>query len=91
LLLPPLTLADLPTLLLPLPDDTHTPVPSPTGQPALTVTYPWRSPSADGSSCAAPRHGSAGQPGGLWVCTVSGHYAERRGQRWNRPQALSII
>jgi hypothetical protein len=40
LLLPPLTLADLPTLLLPLPDDTHTPVPPPTGQPALTITYP---------------------------------------------------
>jgi hypothetical protein len=40
LLIPPLTLADLPTLLLPLPDDTHTPVPSPTGQPALTITYP---------------------------------------------------
>jgi hypothetical protein len=40
LLLPPLMLADLPTLLLPLPDDTHTPVPPPTGQPALTITYP---------------------------------------------------
>jgi hypothetical protein len=39
LLIPPLTLADLPTLLLPLPDDTHTPVPPPTGQPTLTVTY----------------------------------------------------
>jgi hypothetical protein len=23
-----------------LPDDTHTPVPPPTGQPALTITYP---------------------------------------------------
>ncbi|MDR3130861.1 MAG: hypothetical protein LBU18_04875 [Treponema sp.] len=33
LLMPPLTLADLPALLLPLPDDTHTPVPPPTGQP----------------------------------------------------------
>jgi hypothetical protein len=40
LLIPPLTLADLPTLLLPLPDDTHSPVPPPTGQPALTITYP---------------------------------------------------
>jgi hypothetical protein len=40
LLLPPLMLVDLPTLLLPLPDDTHTPVPPPTGQPALTITYP---------------------------------------------------
>ncbi|MDR2177056.1 MAG: hypothetical protein LBP20_03320 [Treponema sp.] len=39
LLLPPLTLADLATLLLPLPDDTHTPVPPPTGQPTLTITY----------------------------------------------------
>jgi hypothetical protein len=27
-------------LLLPLPDYTHTPVPPPTGQPALTITYP---------------------------------------------------
>ena len=40
LLLPPLTLADLPTLLLPLPDSTNTPVGTPTGQPALTITYP---------------------------------------------------
>ncbi|MHB9294121.1 hypothetical protein Holit_03247 [Hollandina sp. SP2] len=40
LLQPPLSLADIPTLLLPLPDDTYTPVPSPTGQPALTITYP---------------------------------------------------
>jgi hypothetical protein len=40
LLIPPLTLADLPTLLLPLPDETHSPVPPPTGQPALTITYP---------------------------------------------------
>jgi hypothetical protein len=39
LLIPPLTLADLPALLLPLPDDTHTPVPPPAGQPALTITY----------------------------------------------------
>ncbi|MDR1902692.1 MAG: hypothetical protein LBQ88_10480, partial [Treponema sp.] len=31
LLIPPLTLADLPTLLLPLPDDIHTPVGPPTG------------------------------------------------------------
>jgi hypothetical protein len=40
LLVPPLTLADLPTLLLPLPDDIHTPVGPPTGQPAITITYP---------------------------------------------------
>ena len=40
LLIPPLTLADLPTLLLPLPDDVHSPVGPPTGQPALTMTYP---------------------------------------------------
>jgi hypothetical protein len=40
LLQPPLTLADFPTLLLPLPDETHTPVPPPIGQPALTITYP---------------------------------------------------
>ncbi|GHV45978.1 hypothetical protein AGMMS49546_33130 [Spirochaetia bacterium] len=38
--MPPLDLADLPSLLLPLPDETHTPVSPPTGQPALTVTYP---------------------------------------------------
>jgi hypothetical protein len=31
LLMPPLTLADLPALLLPLPDDTHSPVPPPAG------------------------------------------------------------
>ena len=40
LLLPPLTLADFPALLLPLPDETHTPVGPPTGQPFLNVTYP---------------------------------------------------
>ncbi|MHB9296107.1 hypothetical protein PilKf_01861 [Pillotina sp. SPG140] len=40
LLIPPLVLADLPTLLLPLPDDTHTPISPPTGQPAITITYP---------------------------------------------------
>ena len=40
LLVPPLTLADFPALLLPLPDETHTPVPPPAGQPALTITYP---------------------------------------------------
>jgi hypothetical protein len=40
LLMPPLTLTDLPTLLLLLPDDTHTPVLPPTGQPSLTITYP---------------------------------------------------
>ena len=40
LLLPPLTPADFPVLLLPLPDETHTPVPPPAGQPSLTITYP---------------------------------------------------
>ena len=40
LLMPPLTLADFPLLLLPLPDEIHTPVEPPTGQPSLTVTYP---------------------------------------------------
>jgi hypothetical protein len=40
LLVPPLTLADLRTLLLPLPDETRTPVPPPKGQPAISVTYP---------------------------------------------------
>ena len=40
LLLPPLTLADLSTLLLPLPDSINTPVGTPAGQPALTITYP---------------------------------------------------
>jgi hypothetical protein len=39
LLMPPLTLADFPTLLLPLPDAAHSPVPPPTGQPALSLTY----------------------------------------------------
>jgi hypothetical protein len=40
LLIPPLTLADYAALLLPLPDETHTPVPPPSGQPVLTITYP---------------------------------------------------
>jgi hypothetical protein len=40
LLIPPLTLADLPALLLPLPDGTYTSVPPPSGQPSLTITYP---------------------------------------------------
>jgi hypothetical protein len=40
LLLPPLDLADLPTLLLPLPDETHSPVGVPAGQPGITVSYP---------------------------------------------------
>jgi hypothetical protein len=40
LLTPPLTLADLPILLPPLPDEIHTPVPPPAGQPTLTITYP---------------------------------------------------
>ncbi|MDR3198590.1 MAG: hypothetical protein LBU34_12050 [Planctomycetaceae bacterium] len=39
LLMPPLTPADFPALLLPLPDETHSPIGPPTGQPALTVTY----------------------------------------------------
>jgi hypothetical protein len=40
LLTPPLVPADYPLLLLPLADDTHTPVAAPTGQPSLTITYP---------------------------------------------------
>jgi hypothetical protein len=40
LLVPPLTLADFATLLLSLPDEIHTPVSPPTGQPSLTITYP---------------------------------------------------
>jgi hypothetical protein len=40
LLIPPLTPADFATLLLPLPDETQSPVPPPPGQPFLTVTYP---------------------------------------------------
>ncbi|MDR1218570.1 MAG: hypothetical protein LBK73_03060 [Treponema sp.] len=40
LLIPPLTLADLPTLLIPLPDETYSPVSPPTVQPGITVTYP---------------------------------------------------
>jgi hypothetical protein len=40
LLVPPLAPADLAALLLHQPDDIHTPVPAPTGQPALTITYP---------------------------------------------------
>jgi hypothetical protein len=40
LLVPPLTLADLPALLLPLPDEIHSPIGKPAGQPSVTVTYP---------------------------------------------------
>ncbi|MDR2194499.1 MAG: hypothetical protein LBP19_08560 [Treponema sp.] len=40
LLMPPLTAADFASLLLPQPDATQTPIPPPTGQPALTITYP---------------------------------------------------
>jgi hypothetical protein len=40
LLMPPLTPANFATLLLALPDEIHTPVGPPTGQPSLTVTYP---------------------------------------------------
>jgi hypothetical protein len=40
LLVPSLTLADLLILLLSLPDNIHTPVPLPSGQPTLTITYP---------------------------------------------------
>jgi hypothetical protein len=40
LLMPPLILSDYATLLLPLPDETYSPVGKPTGQPALTISYP---------------------------------------------------
>jgi hypothetical protein len=40
LLLPPLVLADLATLLLPLPDDKPSPIGPPAGQPVVTLTYP---------------------------------------------------
>jgi hypothetical protein len=40
LLMPPLTLADFASLLLPLPDEIYSPVGPPTGQPSLSVTYP---------------------------------------------------
>jgi hypothetical protein len=40
LLTPPLVPSDYPLLLLPLPDETYTPVAKPTGQPAITITYP---------------------------------------------------
>lgn len=39
LLIPPLTKADYASLLLPLPDEVHTPIPAPAGQPTLTITY----------------------------------------------------
>jgi hypothetical protein len=39
LLMPPLTLPDFARLLLPLPDQGHTPIPAPTGQPSITVAY----------------------------------------------------
>jgi hypothetical protein len=40
LLLDPLTLTDFAKLLLPPPDATPSPIPPPTGQPVLSVTYP---------------------------------------------------
>ncbi|MDR1325218.1 MAG: hypothetical protein LBK00_04195 [Treponema sp.] len=40
LLIPPLTPADLADILLSQPDNTHTPVPPPTGQPSVSITYP---------------------------------------------------
>jgi hypothetical protein len=40
LLMPPLTLVDFATLLLDLPDSSKTPVPKPTGQVVVTITYP---------------------------------------------------
>jgi hypothetical protein len=40
LIVPPLTPADLASLLLNQEDNTHTPVPPPTSQPSITVTYP---------------------------------------------------
>ncbi|MDR1326114.1 MAG: hypothetical protein LBK00_08785 [Treponema sp.] len=40
LIAPPLTSADLASLLLAQPDTTHSPVPPPTGQPSLSITYP---------------------------------------------------
>jgi hypothetical protein len=40
LLSPPLSPADLTSLLLPLPDESQTPVPPPTGQPFLSASYP---------------------------------------------------
>jgi hypothetical protein len=39
LLMPPLTLPDFPTLLLPLPNAAHTPIPLPAGQPALSLAF----------------------------------------------------
>ncbi|MDR1466052.1 MAG: hypothetical protein LBI40_00305 [Treponema sp.] len=40
LISPPLTAADLTALLLSPPDGTQTPIPTPVGQPTLTLTYP---------------------------------------------------
>jgi hypothetical protein len=40
LLVPPLTHADLASLLLSQPDDINTPVGKPAGQPSITITYP---------------------------------------------------
>jgi hypothetical protein len=37
---PPLDKGDYPNLLLPLPDETPTPVPPPSGQPLLAINYP---------------------------------------------------
>jgi hypothetical protein len=36
---PPLDKGDFPSLLLPLPDETYTPIPPPSGQPLLAINY----------------------------------------------------
>jgi hypothetical protein len=39
LLMPPLTLSDFPRLLLSVPGQAHTPIPAPTGQPSIELSY----------------------------------------------------
>jgi hypothetical protein len=92
LLMPPLTLADLPTLLLPLPGDIHTPVTPSAGQPALVVTYP------GGPHVLMVHLGpllvtepSRRTAEAITVTPCIGALCRRAGRHWNRPQASSII
>ncbi|MHB9293989.1 hypothetical protein Holit_03112 [Hollandina sp. SP2] len=91
LLIPPLTLADLPTLLLPLPDETHTPVPPPIGEPALTITYPGGPHVLMVHRAPLPGTEPPDSQGGLRLRPVPGYYAARRGNTGTggKRQALS--
>jgi hypothetical protein len=102
LLMPPLTPADFALLLLPLPDEIHTPVGPPTGQPSLTVTYPGGPhllmvhlaplPGTEPpDSREAPAPASPATGGRLRLCLIPGYHAPGRGNAGTsrKRQALS--